>query len=44
MRAVGHGISADFDAAGRVIARQSSFDGPVALIADAPVARRGPGR
>lgn len=39
VRAVGHGISAVFDAAGRVLARQSSFDGPVALIADVPVPR-----
>jgi predicted amidohydrolase len=37
VRATGHGMSSVYDAAGRVIARQSSFDGPVVLVADAPI-------
>lgn len=46
VRATGHGISSVIDGAGRVLARQSSLDGPVVLIVDAPLteyARRGPG-
>ena len=38
--ATGHGISSAFDAAGRVIAAQSSFDGTVVLVADFPVVER----
>jgi apolipoprotein N-acyltransferase len=34
VRATGHGISAIFDRAGRVIAQQSSEHGPVVLVAD----------
>ena len=38
VRSTGHGISAVFDATGRVLARASSFDGPVVVVADVPVA------
>ncbi|HMK92856.1 MAG TPA: nitrilase-related carbon-nitrogen hydrolase [Thermoleophilia bacterium] len=38
IRSAGHGVSSIYDAAGRVIARASSFDGPVVLVADVPVA------
>jgi predicted amidohydrolase len=41
VRAASHGISAIIDPAGRTLAEASSFDGPVTLVADAPVA---PGR
>jgi predicted amidohydrolase len=37
VRATGHGTSAAFDAAGRVLARSSSFEGPVVLCVDIPV-------
>jgi predicted amidohydrolase len=37
VRATGHGISAIFDRAGRVIAQQSSALGPVVLVADVEV-------
>jgi predicted amidohydrolase len=37
VRSAGHGTSAIYDAAGRVLARASSFDGPVALVADVPI-------
>lgn len=37
VRATGHGISAIFDGAGRVLARASSEAGPVVLVVDAPV-------
>jgi predicted amidohydrolase len=37
VRAAGHGISAVFDGAGRVIAAQSAELGPVVLVADAPL-------
>jgi len=40
VRSTGHGISAIYDAAGRVLARASSFAGPVVLVADVPVASR----
>ena len=39
-----HGISAIYDAAGRVLARASSFDGPVSLVADVPPEARCPRR
>lgn len=38
VRATGQGISAVFDGAGRVLASRSSADGPVVLVADAPLA------
>jgi len=38
VRSTGHGISAVYDAGGRVLARASSFAGPVVLIADVPMA------
>ncbi len=34
------GISAIYDAAGRVAAKASSFDGPVVLVADVPISMR----
>ncbi|MGC4054144.1 MAG: nitrilase-related carbon-nitrogen hydrolase [Paludibaculum sp.] len=37
IRATTHGISSIFDAAGRMIAHASSFDGPVVLVADVPI-------
>ena len=37
VRSTGHGISAVFDATGSVLARASSFDGPVVLVTDVPV-------
>jgi apolipoprotein N-acyltransferase len=37
IRSTGHGRSAVFDAAGRLVAMASSFDGPVALAADVPM-------
>lgn len=37
VRATGHGISAIYDAAGRVVAQQTSADGPVVLIGDVGV-------
>lgn len=37
VRSAGHGISAVYDAAGRVVAQANSRDGPVALVADVPV-------
>lgn len=37
VRATGHGISAVYDGAGRVVAEQSSADGPVVLITDVTV-------
>lgn len=37
VRATGHGVSAIFDGAGRVLARASSERGAVVLVADAPV-------
>jgi apolipoprotein N-acyltransferase len=42
VRSVGHGISAVFDAAGRVRAQANSFHGPVVLVADVPISRRAP--
>jgi len=41
VRAASHGISAIIDPAGRTLAEASSFDGPVVLVADAPLT---PGR
>jgi len=38
IRAASHGISAIIDPAGRTIAQATTFDGPVVLIADAPLA------
>jgi predicted amidohydrolase len=40
VRAASHGISAIIDPAGRTLAEASSFDGPVTLVADAPMALR----
>jgi predicted amidohydrolase len=40
VRATGHGISAIFDAAGRVLKRASSRHGAVVLVADVPVGTR----
>lgn len=37
VRATGHGISAVFDGAGRVLAERSSADGPVVLVVEAPL-------
>jgi predicted amidohydrolase len=37
IRSTGHGRSVVFDAVGRLVAMASSFDGPVALVADVPV-------
>lgn len=37
IRATGHGISAAYDASGKVICQQSSLNGPVVLVADLPV-------
>jgi predicted amidohydrolase len=37
VRAAGHGISAIYDGAGRVLAQQSSAEGPVVLVADVRV-------
>jgi len=37
VRSAGHGTSSIYDAAGRVLARASSFEGPVVLVADVPV-------
>ena len=37
VRSAGHGVSSVYDGAGRVLARASSFDGPVVLVADVPV-------
>jgi hypothetical protein len=42
VRSAGHGTSAIYDAAGRVLARASSFDGPVALVADVPIPKHAP--
>jgi apolipoprotein N-acyltransferase len=39
VRSAGHGTSAIYDAAGRVLARASTFDGPVALVADVPISK-----
>lgn len=39
VRSSGHGISAVYDAAGRVIARANSKTGPVVLVADAPISQ-----
>lgn len=44
VRSAGHGTSAIYDAAGRVLARASSFDGPVALMADVPIPKTPPRR
>jgi metal-dependent amidase/aminoacylase/carboxypeptidase family protein/predicted amidohydrolase len=41
VRSAGHGISAVYDAAGRVVARANSLDGPCALVADVPISIRG---
>lgn len=38
LRATGHGISSVTDGAGRVLARQSSREGPVVLVVDMPYA------
>jgi predicted amidohydrolase len=38
IRSAGHGISAVYDAAGRVVAQANSKDGPVTLVADVPTA------
>ena len=38
IRAASHGISAIIDPAGRTLAQASTFDGPVVLVADAPLA------
>jgi apolipoprotein N-acyltransferase len=38
VRSAGHGISAVYDAAGRVIAQANSFKGPVVLVAEVPIA------
>lgn len=38
IRSTSRGVSAVIDASGRVIARASTFDGPVVLVADVPVA------
>jgi predicted amidohydrolase len=43
VRATGHGISAVYDGAGRVIAEESSSNGPVVLVVDAPLAAPRPG-
>jgi apolipoprotein N-acyltransferase len=40
VRSTGHGRSVVFDAAGRLVAMASSFDGPVALVADVPIGAR----
>ncbi len=40
VRAAGHGTSSIYDPAGRVVARASSFDGPVVLVADVPARAR----
>jgi predicted amidohydrolase len=37
VRATTHGVSAVIDAAGRVLTRASSFDGPAVVVADAPI-------
>ena len=37
VRATGHGISAIYDATGRVLAQQTSQHGPVVLVADVPL-------
>jgi apolipoprotein N-acyltransferase len=37
IRSTGHGRSVVFDAAGRLVAMASSFDGPVELVADVPI-------
>lgn len=39
VRSAGHGISAVYDASGRVIAEANSLDGPVSLVADVNVDR-----
>jgi apolipoprotein N-acyltransferase len=39
VRSAGHGISAVYNAAGRVVAQANSLDGPVALVADVPPAQ-----
>jgi predicted amidohydrolase len=41
VRSAGHGISVVYDSAGRVVAEQSTDDGPVLLVADVPVAAVG---
>lgn len=38
LRATGHGICSVYDGAGRVLAAQSSLNGPVTLIVDVPIA------
>jgi apolipoprotein N-acyltransferase len=40
VRATTDGISSVFDAAGRTVNQASSFDGPVVLVADVPVAAK----
>ena len=40
IRSAGHGISAVYDAAGRVVAQANSLDGPVVLVADVPMSMR----
>jgi apolipoprotein N-acyltransferase len=40
IRSTGHGISAVYDAAGRVLARANSLNGPVVLVTDVPTASR----
>lgn len=37
VRATGHGISAIWDASGRLLAEANSLDGPVTLVADLPI-------
>ena len=37
VRAAANGISAIFDAAGRVVACASAFDGPVVIVADVSI-------
>ena len=44
VRSSGHGISSVYDAAGRVLARANSFDGPVVLVADVPISKLAGGR
>ena len=41
VRSNGHGISAVYDAAGRVVATANSLDGPVVLVADVRAAQPG---
>jgi len=37
VRSAGHGMSAVYDGAGRILAKANSFDGPVVLVIDMPV-------